>query len=60
MHIQSLHLLHETFPVSNCYPFNLEIFQKTPRIHKVACEDTDYFQIYRDFLYTREKYLYEI
>jgi predicted ATPase len=29
MHIQSLHLLHDTFKVRNCYPFNLEIFQKT-------------------------------
>jgi predicted ATPase len=29
MHIQSLHLLHDTFPARNCYPFNLEIFKKT-------------------------------
>jgi predicted ATPase len=29
MHIQSLHLLHDTFPTRNFYPFNLEIFQKT-------------------------------
>lgn len=29
MHIQSLHLLHDTFPARNCYPFNLEVFQKT-------------------------------
>jgi predicted ATPase len=32
MHIQSLHLLHDTFPATNCYPFNLEIFQKTELI----------------------------
>ncbi len=32
MHIQSLHLLRDTFPVRNCYPFNLEIFQKTELI----------------------------
>jgi predicted ATPase len=32
MHITSLHLLHDTFPVRNCYPFNLEIFQKTGQI----------------------------
>jgi predicted ATPase len=29
MHIQSLHLLHDTFPTRNFYPFNLEIFQET-------------------------------
>ena len=29
MHIRSLHLLHDSFPARNCYPFNLEIFQKT-------------------------------
>jgi len=29
MHIRSLHLLHDTFPARNCYPFNLKIFQKT-------------------------------
>ena len=32
MHIQSLDLLHDTFPVDNCYPFNLEIFRKTETI----------------------------
>jgi len=32
MHITSVKLLHDTFPVSNCYPFNLEIFQKTGQI----------------------------
>jgi predicted ATPase len=32
MHIQSLHLLHDTFPARNCYPFNLEIFQKTDKL----------------------------
>jgi predicted ATPase len=29
MHIQSLRLLHDTFPTGNCYPFNLKIFQQT-------------------------------
>jgi len=29
MHIRSLQLLHDTFPTGSCYPFNLEIFQKT-------------------------------
>ncbi len=29
MHIRSIQLLHDTFPTRNCYPFNLEIFQKT-------------------------------
>jgi len=29
MHIQSLHLLHDTFPTRNLYPFNLKIFQET-------------------------------
>lgn len=32
MHIQSLRLLHDTFPTRNFYPFNLEIFQKTEGI----------------------------
>jgi predicted ATPase len=32
MHIHSLHLLHDTFPTRNCYPFNLEIFKKTEGI----------------------------
>ena len=32
MHIRSLHLLHDTFPTRNCFPFNLEIFQKTEGI----------------------------
>ena len=32
MHILSLHLLHDTFPARNSYPFNLEIFQKTEQI----------------------------
>jgi predicted ATPase len=32
MHIRSLHLLHETFPADNCYPFNLEVFRKTGEI----------------------------
>jgi predicted ATPase len=32
MHISSLHLLHDTFPARDCYPFNLEIFQKTNEI----------------------------
>ena len=32
MHIRSLHLLHDTFPTTNSYPFNLEIFQKTDSI----------------------------
>ena len=32
MHIQSLCLLHDTFPTRNFYPFNLEIFQKTEGI----------------------------
>jgi predicted ATPase len=32
MHIHSLHLLHDTFPARNWYPFNLEIFQKTDGI----------------------------
>jgi predicted ATPase len=32
MHIQSLHLLHETFPATDCYPFNLEILKKTEGI----------------------------
>ncbi len=32
MHIQSLRLLHDTFPTRNCFPFNLEIFQKTEGI----------------------------
>ena len=29
MHIRSLHLLHDTFPTRNFYPFSLDIFQKT-------------------------------
>jgi predicted ATPase len=32
MHIRSLHLLHDTFPTRDAYPFNLEIFQKTGSI----------------------------
>jgi predicted ATPase len=32
MHIRSLHLLHDTFPTRDAYPFNLEIFQKTDSI----------------------------
>jgi predicted ATPase len=32
MHITKLWLLHDTFPVNNQYPFNLEIFRKTDRI----------------------------
>lgn len=32
MHIRSLRLLPDTFPATDCYPFNLEIFQKTERI----------------------------
>jgi predicted ATPase len=32
MHIRSLHLLHDTFPAGNCYPFNLDAFQKTDRL----------------------------
>ncbi len=32
MHVRSLHLLHDTFPTRDCYPFNLEIFQKTDTI----------------------------
>jgi predicted ATPase len=32
MHIQSLHLLHDTFPTRDFYPFNLEIFHKTDMI----------------------------
>lgn len=29
MHIRSLHVLHDTFPTGDFYPFNLEIFKKT-------------------------------
>ena len=29
MHIQSLRLLHDSFPTKNFYPFNLDIFQKS-------------------------------
>jgi predicted ATPase len=29
MHIQSLYLLHDTYPTRNFYPFNLKIFEKT-------------------------------
>lgn len=29
MHISSVRLLHDTFPTRSCYPFDLEIFQKT-------------------------------
>jgi predicted ATPase len=32
MHISSLRLLHNRFPARDCYPFNLEIFQKTDEI----------------------------
>ncbi len=32
MHIQSLHLLHDSFPTRNFYPFNLEIFERTDGI----------------------------
>ncbi len=32
MHIRSLQLLHDTFPAGNCYPFNLDAFQKTDRL----------------------------
>ncbi|MDP3562871.1 MAG: hypothetical protein Q8R70_00120 [Methanoregula sp.] len=32
MHIRSLHLLHNTFPTLDAYPFNLEIFLKTGSI----------------------------
>ena len=29
MHIRSLHILHDTFPTRDHYPFNLEVFRKT-------------------------------
>ena len=29
MHIRSLSFLHDTFPTRDCYPFSLDIFQKT-------------------------------
>jgi predicted ATPase len=29
MHIRSLRLLHDTFPVDNAYPFSLDVFRKT-------------------------------
>jgi predicted ATPase len=29
MHIRSIHLLHDTFPVDNAYPFSLGVFRKT-------------------------------
>jgi predicted ATPase len=32
MHIRSLHLIHDTFPTREAYPFNREIFQKTVSI----------------------------
>jgi predicted ATPase len=32
MHIRSILLLHDTFPTRDCYPFNLDIFQKTDKL----------------------------
>ena len=32
MHIRSLTLLHDTFPATHCYPFNLEVFRNTGQI----------------------------
>jgi predicted ATPase len=32
MHISSLHLLHDTFPTGDFYPFDLDIFRKTDRV----------------------------
>ena len=29
MHIRSLSFLHDTFPKTDCYPFNLEVFRKS-------------------------------
>jgi predicted ATPase len=29
MHIRSLSILHDRFPAQDCYPFSLEVFQKT-------------------------------
>jgi predicted ATPase len=39
MHVRSLRLLHDTFPTRDCYPFNLEIFEKTDSI-EFACPVT--------------------
>jgi len=32
MHFRSLHILHDTFPTTTHYPFNLDIFKKTDAI----------------------------
>ena len=41
MHIQSLYLLHDTYPTRNFYPFNMEIFKKTDCIE--FCKPVTFF-----------------